>query len=261
MISPASSGGPATFHFKAARQPMLWASLAYASGIIAGTYAWRPVLWWVIGVSSFLCAAALFVGSRSAFAWTLALGAIFLTGALQIEARSGSNGLDTSIQLFADRQELEITAHVTHDARMREESGEVRQSVDVVAEQIQTDDGQLIPTRSGIRLGIYSRRAEDSTPQNVHVFSYGERIRFRGKLRRPRNFRNPGAFDYQGYLAERGIAALGSAKLEDVQILPGFVGTRLESWRSRAPPQRHRQSARAMGSSRSRFDRCDDHWR
>jgi competence protein ComEC len=53
------------------------------------------------------------------------------------------------------------------------------------------------------------------------------------RLKFPRNFGNPGAFDYQAYLAARGIAALGSAKAEDVRVLPGFVGNRLELWRSR----------------------------
>jgi len=66
----------------------------------------------------------------------------------------------------------------------------------------------------------------------MHIFQYGERVRFWAKLRLPRNFRNPGAFDYRGYLADHGIAALGSAKSTDVQLLPGFSGNRLEAWRS-----------------------------
>ncbi len=65
------------------------------------------------------------------------------------------------------------------------------------------------------------------------VFHYGERIRFAAKIKLPRNFRNPGAFDYEGYLADHGIAALASAKIEDVELLPGFAGNRLFSWRSR----------------------------
>ena len=36
-------------------------------------------------------------------------------------------------------------------------------------------------------------------------FSVGQRVRFRAKLRRPRNFGNPGGFDYEGYLASKGI--------------------------------------------------------
>src|SRR4029077_12712694 len=67
-------------------------------------------------------------------------------------------------------------------------------------------------------------------PQTSH---YGDRIRFLVKLKPPRNFRNPGAFDYEGYLADRGIAALGSAKIENVELLPGFAGSRIERMRNR----------------------------
>ena len=42
----------------------------------------------------------------------------------------------------------------------------------------------------------------------MQILHYGERIRVLAKLRRPRNFRNPGAFDYEEYLTENGIAAL-----------------------------------------------------
>ncbi|HST09493.1 MAG TPA: ComEC/Rec2 family competence protein, partial [Terriglobales bacterium] len=67
----------------------------------------------------------------------------------------------------------------------------------------------------------------------MRVFHYGERLRFAAKLRSPRNFRNPGAFDYRGYLADRGIVMVASTKSSKVEVLSGFVGTRLESWRER----------------------------
>ena len=38
-------------------------------------------------------------------------------------------------------------------------------------------------------------------------FRYGDRVRFFGALREPKNFQNPGGFDYVGYLAYRGITA------------------------------------------------------
>jgi len=65
------------------------------------------------------------------------------------------------------------------------------------------------------------------------IFHYGERIRLPVKLKLPRNFHNPGAFDYEAYLAANGVSALGSAKLADVQSLPGFAGNRFELWRTR----------------------------
>ena len=65
------------------------------------------------------------------------------------------------------------------------------------------------------------------------LFRYGQRIRFFAELIRPRNFRNPGAFDYAGYLRDNGISALASTKYEKVELLRGFSGNRMELWRSR----------------------------
>ncbi|MDY6855411.1 MAG: DNA internalization-related competence protein ComEC/Rec2 [Thermodesulfobacteriota bacterium] len=41
---------------------------------------------------------------------------------------------------------------------------------------------------------------------------YGDRIRFISRLRSPRNFYNPGSFDYSKYLAYKGIFAIGHLK-------------------------------------------------
>ena len=62
---------------------------------------------------------------------------------------------------------------------------------------------------------------------------YGRRIRFPATLVAPRNYRNPGAFDYAGYLHDNGIAATASAKYASVEVLPGVAGSRTERWRSR----------------------------
>ena len=221
---------------------MLWAALAYAMGIVAGAHAWRPALWWVIAVLVFMGAAAYFATRRSPFAWALALSAFFLTGALHIQARSASPHFDSSIQPFADRQELQIVADVTKDGRIQTDLAELRQTVDVTTEQIQTATGQTVRLHSGIRLSIYGSRTSDSLERSretassaefMPVLHYGDRIRFSARLRRPRNFRNPGAFDYESYLADRGIAALGSAKAENLEVLPGFAGNWLDSLRSR----------------------------
>jgi hypothetical protein len=39
---------------KPTRQPMLWAALAYGTGIVCCVYAWRPPVWWMVAASYFL---------------------------------------------------------------------------------------------------------------------------------------------------------------------------------------------------------------
>jgi beta-lactamase superfamily II metal-dependent hydrolase len=184
-------------------------------------YAWRPAVWWVVAVAVFGAAAAYFVSRRSGVAWLLALGTFFLAGALHIQLRSASPRLDTGILPYADRREIQVTAHVAREGRIQAGGfGELRQTLDLESERVQTPDGLIVPVHSGIRVNIYSPRANEDVPADLpltspltRTFHYGDRIRFLAKLKPPRNFRNPGAFDYEGYLADRGIAALGSAKL------------------------------------------------
>jgi len=229
---------------------MLWAAFSYALGIIAGVYLWRPLLWWLVAGIAFVAAAAYFAGRRSGLGWSLALGAVFLAGALHVQAYVAATRLDTNIQPYADRQELQITAHVTRDGRLQQGGfNEIRQTIDVETEEVQAAATQSEAIHSGIRLSIYSLRSNDAaseensaanllsppphTPIPTSLYHYGDRIRFSAKLTVPRNFRNPGAFDYRSYLADRNIAALGSTKTENVERLPGFMGSPIALWRSR----------------------------
>jgi competence protein ComEC len=181
-----------------------------------------------MAAGAFLAAGLYFVRRRKRLGVNLALGAFFLAGALHIQLRGPAN-INTSLQPFASGEPVDVTAHVTKEGRLREASpNEVGQSLDVETEQLIAGNGTRIPVHAGIRLGIYGDR-----PATMHLFHYGERLRLPLKLKLPRNFRNPGAFDYQGYLAANGIAALASAKVEDVQLLPGFLGSRIELWRTR----------------------------
>jgi competence protein ComEC len=213
---------------------MLWVAAAYAVGIVAGVHAWRPAAWWTVATLTFAAAAGYFAGRRSGLGWMIALASLLLAGALHVQLRDASPSLDTSIQTFADRQQVEIIGHVKRDGRIQPGGfGETRQTVDMSAEEIRPEAAASISTHSGIRLSLYDAKLKsDVSPSSMRIFRYGERIRVLAKLRIPRNFRNLGAFDYQAYLADRGIAALGSAKIENIELLRGFAGNRVERWRS-----------------------------
>ena len=240
MISQPPATGPHSYEFKSPRQPMLWAASMYSAGIVTGAYAWRPVVWWMVGAGALVAAAAYFTLRRSGLAWLLGLGTLFFLGALDIQLRSALPRLDTSILPYADHREVQVTAHVRAEGRIQRGGvGELRQSLDVESEQILTSDGRIVPVHSGIRVSIYIPWADEETPAEPNAisfapaFHYGDRIRFVTKLNPARNFRNPGAFDYEGYLADRGIAALGSTKIDEIERLPGFVGSRVEHLRTR----------------------------
>ncbi len=221
----------------AKRQPLLWAALAFAGGIAAGCYAWRPPIWWLAVIVLFGMFGAWYTRRRAWAALALGLAAICAAGAFAIQARSPA---DTGIALLplGDGEGVLVTGHaITDGTVLQEGGGETRQTLDVETENVAVES-RTVSVRSGLRIGIYGRESvsesgEDAPAAPMHVFQYGERLRFAAKLYAPRNFRNPGAFDYASFLADKGIAALGSAKAAEIELLPGFAGRRTELWRVR----------------------------
>jgi competence protein ComEC len=208
---------------------MLWAAIAYSLGIIVGINCSTPPCWLIAAAFAFLAASLYFLCTRKWLAFASVLSSLFLAGALHIQLRGASPTLDPALRPFFYGPEVELTACVTHEGKLREASpGEVRQTLDTETEEIGAAGQTLTPLHAGVRLNLY---ASQST--SMRIFHYGERIRLPARLKPPRNFHNPGAFDYESYLAENGISSLASAKAEDVQLLPGFSGSRIELWRSR----------------------------
>ncbi len=65
----------------------------------------------------------------------------------------------------------------------------------------------------GTAIAVTGRaRLRHYTPDQIgETLQAGDRIRFSNvRLKRPRNFKNPGRFDYKGYLEQRGIWVIGS---------------------------------------------------
>lgn len=157
----------------------------------------------------------------------IACAVLFIIGTISIQLRSPASA-GASLASQSDGQDSVITAHVLREGDVKRHSAESQQRLDLETEQVATGD-QVLNVRCGVRATFYSK---DSEPRRI--FRYGERLRFPAKLSRPRNFRNPGSFDYVGYLAESGISALASTKAAEVEVLPGFAGSNIQLWRTRA---------------------------
>jgi competence protein ComEC len=155
-----------------------------------------------------------------------------------------------SILALADGHPVMLTARVVREGYARGEGSQsVSESIDVETEEI-ASHGQTWPVRAGVRLTIHEKLKDAETPTYLaidHVaidprssprnsplaLTYGKRLRILAKLHPARNYRNPGAFDYEGYLRDDGISVLGSAEATDIERLPGFSGSRIEQWRTR----------------------------
>ena len=218
------------------RQPLFWAALAFSLGLWTGARAWRPPSWWVIAILIFLFAASWVVGKHSWLAKTLSLGAWVLLGALFVQIRSQPSSESqlnpTPMAALADGSQVTLTAHVLKEGYARAAGTRTARAIDVETEAIANADGSLL-IKTGIRLTIYEKADDPITRSSDHPLLYGSRLRIRAKLHPARNYRNPGAFDYEGYLRDNGISLLGSAEAADIEPLPGFSGSRIQLWRTR----------------------------
>jgi len=203
--------------------------LFFSVGIVLGNYAWRPASWWVTAGIAFVASAICVVRKRTLSPKILAFAALIAVGALSIQMRRDS---ESEHSLWFGDGEVQITARVITEGEIQSEGdGSFRQRVDIETEAIDSDS-QTKKIAEGIRLSIYQNDRESSRDR-MRLFSYGQRIRFQATLVPPRNYRNPGAFDYAGYLRENGIVATASVKYSAVEIFPGITGSRIERWRAR----------------------------
>ena len=79
----------------------------------------------------------------------------------------------------------------------------------IISDIMTKENGEWTPIRGKLRLTVY---------ENIRDLRIGDKVFFYGKLRKPRNFNNPGGFDYDFYLKRRGIF-LTSALKDDKSLI------------------------------------------
>ena len=217
---------------------MFTVAVALAAGILLANFLWRPPIWIAITATVMAISATLMLSRKPRWAWVFAhlgmicLGWVAMAG--QQVQRAAENRFG-DIAPFVDGQPFAITAIVTRAPEAYAEKGDHEQ-IDVETESIEDDSGKQ-DVSVGLRLNLYGQPPEwesaqaDPAPQTG--LRCGDRIRLTAKLRAPKNFRNPGAWDYEGYLHGLGIVALGSAKAATVEVLGHDAGSRLGRWQNR----------------------------
>jgi Domain of unknown function (DUF4131) len=212
-VSPNNQGSPVragrTQPFSGTRgqvsagQPLFWAAFFFSAGICVGKYLWQPTSWWIVAAAAFVGSAIYLSKRRTLCCRNLVLASLLFCGALSLQMRNSATSAES--QVWSGEGECVITAHVISEGDIESSrAGWSRQRIDVETERVDCERQTRLITEA-VRLSVYQTGNGNSNA--VQLFSYGERLRFRATLIPPRNYRNPGAFDYAGYLRDNGIAA------------------------------------------------------
>lgn len=187
------------------RQPLVAPALSLAAGIAAGRFAafGNRELMVDIAVFAALAAVARWTGSRRLSLAALLL-AVFFAGALaELRHRPGP---PPEID-FAPREVMILAGCVVEPPALSPDRARF-----------------VLELAPGARVRVSLYAPPGRQPPSLR---YGQRVELEARLRHPRNYGNPGAFDYQGYLARRQIYWTASAGANaHLKILPGTCGNR-----------------------------------
>lgn len=212
------------------RAPLAVAAFALGAGIwLAGHVNASTTLWIISAAALILSAVIAAAVNKLRSGLVFAVLAVVCVGACA-RVLAPVPIVVTPPQQFLYDHKVEIIGHITDDGSLLAGYAP-RERFDLQTESIRLDD-RTFTEPVGVRATLSVLTDENGDPKPFPKLVYGQRVRFAATLRLPRNFRNPGAFDYEGYLHDLGISTLASVHAEDVEILQGVTGTRLGFWRS-----------------------------
>lgn len=183
------------------RYPLVLVVLAYGAGIFIGRLT-QPPLYLLIPALAFFLGLTLFFCSHRSSKDPLypLLFTLFFLGAFRFALSSGyfpPTHLDRIPgQVLEGKMTIEgIVAQPPE--RLEDDGLDEEGRTRLVLDRVRILGGDLMYPSSGrVRLTV----GKSQTP-----YSYGDRIKATLRLRRPRGFLNPGAFDYRSYRASQGI--------------------------------------------------------
>jgi competence protein ComEC len=202
--------------WKELRSPFLPLTLALIAGILIGSHI--PATISVVALCLLLTLCLLFLWRRRLLiAQPFALAAVLALGALLIHLSLYPRIPAHHISQISDRRQVLLTGTIYLPPQRYEQETVLC----LIAEGISQGD-TIVPVTGRLRITI----RDPAVPVR-----YGYRVRLQAKLYPPRNFRNPGSFDYAGYLRRLGVLVTGYARDGgQVQVLSTEGGNPLLRW-------------------------------
>jgi competence protein ComEC len=200
--------------------PFLPLTLALIAGILIGEHI--PLLVSLIALGALFTFSLLLCRRWVTATQLLALAALLALGAFLIHLRLHPTIPPYHISNIPDRHTVMLTGTIYRPPQ-REEGKTV---VYLMAEGVSQGD-MMNPATGRVRITVRDP---------VVPLRYGYRVRLTTKLYLPRNFHNPGSFDYEGYLRRKGVLVTGYVRDGDqIEIVSTERGNpllrRFDRWR------------------------------
>jgi len=205
--------------WKELRSPFLPLTLALIAGVLIGKHI--PVICSLVVLGLLFPLCLLFWRRRLLIARLFALAAVLALGALLIRLSLYPAIPAHHIAHIPDRHRVQLTGTIYLPPQ--------RYAQEIVlylmAEGLSQGD-TVVPATGRVRITIRDP---------AEALRYGYRVRLQTKLYHPHNFRNPGSFDYAGYLRRLGVLVTGYVREGDpVEVLSTDGGNPLLRWFDRS---------------------------
>jgi competence protein ComEC len=181
-------------------RPFLALTAALMAGISCGnlfTFSDLPVQFSLLIALTLILLSRIWIKGKQAYFYFPLLLSIFLLGILAMNLYLDPPIAENHILRFVGDKKMSVEGIICENPQVSPEKTELVVSVSSILR-----DGSNFPVSGRVLLNI----------REPYPFRYGDYIRFHSRLRIPRNFQNPGGFDYEKYLRFRGILVRGFIK-------------------------------------------------
>jgi competence protein ComEC len=178
------------------KRPLPVLLLFFIGGIVLG-YSTEIPLPWVLGslAAGLILSLLALIARRHAAAFCLIGSCFFALGTLGISMTLHDEPAPDHIARWAEKGKIVLDGIISENPRVSED----RTSLVLEASRVSGE---------GFSRGV-SGKILLSVGENTRLFKVGDLIRTETRLRHPRSFGNPGAFDYERYLRLQGIRVRG----------------------------------------------------
>ena len=173
------------------RRPALWAAMLLVTGILIAKYLPLSPLFWAIAAFVALIGVLAFASHRPIAVFLSTLGVWLALGGFRYAAETKILPANHISHFLDSPKEVEVFAQVVDLPDRRENATNLTCAVRSV--------------KQGTNLNLVSGRILVRVYDTTKRFSYGDYLRFAGRLLEPHVARNPGGFDYRQHLLDRGI--------------------------------------------------------